>query len=166
MDTTLQVSGQSLTGLLAVLKPGELRGTEADWLGREPELVAGVGWHTASLAGRRLQPALALRALVILPGPPRSLIPLVLEASLSQYGHLSEQSRPLASFSVKHRAWPTLCGSALSLTQNTLESDSWGQLPAAGKESTSVKCYREKNICGLGAAVDPGRGLGWEAKPD
>lgn len=98
MATTLQVSGQSLTGLLAVLKPGELRGTEADWLGREPELVAGVGWHTTSLAGRRLQPALALRALVILPGPPRSLIPLVLEASLLQYGHLSEQSRPPCFF--------------------------------------------------------------------
>lgn len=109
MDTTLilQVSGQSLTGLV-VLKPGEFKGTEADWLGRGQELVAGVRWHTTSLAGKRLQPGSALRALVILPGPPRSLIPLVLEASLSQYGHLSEQSGPLASFSVKQRAWPTL----------------------------------------------------------
>lgn len=39
------VSGQSLTGLLAVLKPGELRGTETDRLGRGQELVAGVRWH-------------------------------------------------------------------------------------------------------------------------
>lgn len=100
MDTTfpLQVSGQSLAGLMAVLKPGELRDTEADWLGRGQELVAGVGWHTAPLAGRRLQSGSALRPLVILPGPPRSLIPLVLEARLSRHGTLSEQSGPLVLF--------------------------------------------------------------------
>lgn len=123
-----------------MLEPGELRGTEADWLGRGQELVAGVGWHTASLAGRRLQPGSALRALVILTGPLRSLIPLVLEASLSQYGHLSAQSRPLGSFFCETQSLASTLCSALSLTQNTLESDSWGQLPATGKESTSVKC--------------------------